>query len=876
MAERVQAYDAEGNLGSVDAKDADALVRSGGRIATPEDLAKIKADADYAKQSTAMKVATAGSMIAPVTWPVHLALRAAGGTLPPEVESYKEGVSSGLTGGLASVGMKEAIEAVGGKAAAHAYGQNALATAKAYRGMHSAGVAAGLVGGAVATPGAGSAAAKLMPGMVAEAKVAGALGRVLGRGTLSRAAIAGGSMAARGAVEGALLAGAEEFSEQSLGDHDLAGQKIMIAAGTGFLYGAAGGAVLGAGGSLAASGARGTARAVGRGLGRFQRRLGGVAEGATAEARAVAGAVDDLAAGEARAAAVPGAKPSIFSPDGMTSRALDAAAELEVKSLGGTKATIKRVLPGKDGGINTTKLRELGAWMRDEVSRPMAKESSLFGTMMRATAEERLPIIQQLKGQYFDQIGEIVERNNRRIDFKDIMDMAGDRYATMRRDYAMSPNADTFLTRWEKLVATAERNGDVVIKRDPVSGAIISAEGDAAAIYRMRAKAEGVAYEMRQQGAGSALKQFKGHMRDIDDHLVKQMPDSAEIKALKRKAHMASLAEDIAEDGVARAVGNNNVSPRDALAGNAGATAGAVAGAAIGGAPGAFIGAKLGGVGYTLGSKLLRERGAAMGAFALTRAAEGGHVARLVARADEAIGRAARGVVDPPKLPSGGGGGYRTNAAPGNVRVAAARAAERARSVAADPEAVMDRAARHTEAMSTVAPNVTNSYVAASVRAAAFLQSKIPHHYDPDPLDPHPRPQMTDAEAASFLQTAAYVEDPEKFFREAARGKITPEGVEVARELMPGAFAELQERTIAAIADYHASNRIIPYQRRERLGLLLDIPLVPSQVPGHRAFLQRNLAPQQQSAQAPSRKPLSVSTPKSPLDRIEGGRNGTS
>ncbi len=160
--------------------------------------------------------------------------------------------------------------------------------------------------------------------------------------------------------------------------------------------------------------------------------------------------------------------------------------------------------------------------------------------------------------------------------------------------------------------------------------------------------------------------------------------------------------------------------------------------------------------------------------------------------------------------------------------------------------------------------------------AYALLASKIPTHADPDPFDPHPAARLSDVQAATIVRYGSYVERPMRFFEEAEHGKITHEGVEVVKLLMPGMFAELQQRTVEGLADMMARGQKPPHAQRERLGLLLDIPAVPSQRPEHMRLLQSNLVASNQAAKsgpqgatAPPR-PIASKPQPSTLDRLEG------
>lgn len=263
MAEPLHVVSPQGQVGTVDETDAQQLPL-GWRPATREEVAAARSDAAYAQKSTGEKIAGYAQYTGV---PAFIAANLATGgkaAAPPELEAYLGGVSNSLTGGLAQAAVKEAKGAVGGAAAGKAYAQQVADSKAAHENLDTAGQVAGFFGGAASggpKAGLGKAAALIpgagasMVGGVVEHGVAGALGGVAAKGVAGRAVAAGASLATRGAVEGALYGAAGQVSEDVLGDHQLAADKLFIAAGLGALGGAAAGGVLGAGGSLASSGA---------------------------------------------------------------------------------------------------------------------------------------------------------------------------------------------------------------------------------------------------------------------------------------------------------------------------------------------------------------------------------------------------------------------------------------------------------------------------------------------------------------------------------------------------------------------------------------------------------------------------------------------
>ena len=281
----VLAFDAYGKPYTIPADHVPTWEQNGGRIATQEEIAKQHADEEYAKQGLGTKIATVASMAGPIGYPLHAYLRSQGAMLPPELEAYTQGVSEGLGGGVPTLGMQEAVRLASGNEAAKAYGRTVEESKLAHPNLVTAGNMAGLAGGAVAG-GESTLAKSLLPGAgisAIGAGIEGALGETAARSVLGRAVSTAAREGLRYGVEGALQSGINATTEQMLGDHEVASEKVWAAMGLGGLSGFAGGAAFGGLGSLAKSGAKSAAGAVERGLERFYPEAGKTEE-AIAEA----------------------------------------------------------------------------------------------------------------------------------------------------------------------------------------------------------------------------------------------------------------------------------------------------------------------------------------------------------------------------------------------------------------------------------------------------------------------------------------------------------------------------------------------------------------------------------------------------------------
>jgi len=268
----------------------------------------------------------------------------------------------------------------------------------------------------------------------------------------------------------------------------------------------------------------------------------------------------------------------------------------------------------------------------------------------------------------------------------------------------------------------------------------------------------------------------------------------------------------------------------------------------------------------TIGSKLVRERGSAAGAVLLSRMADMGTITAAVKGVDSQISRAAKGLLTAPvarPLPE---------APVGTVHQRAERVMRAVADFQANPEAHAAAVTARTDALATTTPELAGVVAQRMTSAMAFLASKVPVAADPDPFDPHAAPKLNDGQAHELAAYGWYIEKPQRFFAEVEHGKITPEGVEVAKLTMPRAFAQLQSETADALAEMLSTNRKPPYEQQRRLGALLEFPATPDQRADHIPFLQSNVAVPVASGKLPgaatAQRPVKLASQQSSLDRL--------
>lgn len=838
---RVPVLDPNGRFGFVDESDVPNLP-AGARALTKAQVAKIEADQHQAEAEkavderydalpTAQKaLGIANTVAAAALGPAGLLLHSAQNA-PPVAAAFGAGVHEGVTGGLSSGLTRQAIDAIGGKAKGDAYAEQVDQQRAASPYAHGAGVAAGLGTGLVAPLGAAG-----------EALAARGLAQagVKGTSALSRAGIAAAEIGTRGALEGGAIGGGESAGDALLHDHEVASDKLFSAMGTGALYGGAAGAVLGGAGSLAVSGIKtGLSRVLARGADTA------VEAGTEAAATKPGGAVGSM----------------LENP---TAAGKGLANDLAVDALGATKVHMRDALEHVAADQAVAK-RAVGEYLNRAIIGPAAGEAEglatgAFKAGLAGRADELLPAIQaDMNGRIIQGLSGAVKGTPARVDMGAITKMFVDTYESMLKAPEKIAGAETFWKRVTTEMQALQNAGKVA-----ADGTV-----DAIDAYYTRSALERQVYEVRNAN-GAAGDAYKSFLRQFDTETIRAIDEAGakagkgavgdEIRYWKREYQLAISAEKMAKSGAERISGNNFFGLREGIA------------LATGLATGHAILAPAAAIGF----KIAKERGKAALAYALNQAAERGMLARLVGKQNSLIDRAAKGLI----VSSAKGALSAAEQMP-PARGLAAKALARVAAFQADPETFVNHATRETEPIAAHSPEIADGIVTRQVRTMTFLSGKIPPGTEPDPLAPNRNPKLSPNDETKLGRYAWYCERPDRFFAEVARGKLTPEGAEVAQALMPGAFDELRARTSEELAKQLARGNRLPYRQRLMLGQLLDFAATPSQRPEHAAFLQQNVVdvlPSDQGIKpgpAPAKTRGATNTPqRSILDRLEGSGLG--
>jgi len=913
-------FDATGNKVTVPEKDAQELIDRGGRVATPEEIAKAKLESEYEAQSTGMKVAQA----------------VLGGSIGPKTEAIHEGLGGAFTGGINQALTKTVLDEIkpgAGKQYAQHIDDLRTGESEAYTAGEVGGIAAQIaVGGAFGGGGAASLLGRLAPG--AEAAISRGAGTLAARGALGRAAVTGIQMGGRGAAETMLASGINQISEDILHDRELGGEKVFAAMGHGALMGGAFGFGLGAAGSLIASGARsavsgiaGRAAAAGEKAAEGAERVAGAAkevareaaEATAPRARTLADAARDVA--KPRGARV-GVEPVGKGMPKVGEEVAEAAAAGEGAAASGAKKAASHAdgaptslgdIAGEAGGTSGNKTRNLGyEWVWGAVN-PTVKYTK---DMAR-------------QGLTKSELGEVMVRYGIFEPEKGFI-----------RGAILEASADELLAKTEKAIATeagprvgrlTEAGASSVVTHADLESTV----GKLVEEYKGKLGHETLARQLeRLKGslyrnlgvadgqASTTVENLLAQRRYLDDILIDGKATVSPRTAAEVKQNFRNAIESVVMgklDEAAKAAGNPGLRAelrqakwdykrlnyiKEALVESGERYAGAqksdlrflesvgksvATGALYGGPKGAIVGGAV-----AAGKHVLSERARALGGMLLLKVSDMGSIMTTIRSFDDQAVKAARGVLFPAAkktekaVESAADRAARRQAradvieavtSPSSAaRMKVSQVRQQANDIVANviemrarPQQFLQKLTEGTSAMTRAAPETAQAFTSAALRGTMILSQIVPQRQPSDPLNPKSGMLLTDLEAARIVRTAEYVNRPIKFFEDVEVGKVTPEGVAVAKVLMPKAYAEFQATMMNTIAQHFARGKTIPYAQRLKIGVLLGIPADASLRPERMKLLQSNVSEPLPASSGPgpsNNSPVNLPIQQSAFDRL--------
>jgi hypothetical protein len=703
-----------------------------------------------------------------------------------------------------------------------------------------------LSGGAAGAAEGASVAARVGRAATAVPRVVGGVGEAagaVGRGLVRGLGAAEGGLLARGAetaarfgAEGALYGVGEAVSRAAIHDEELTAEKLVGAAGHGFALGAAGGA------ALVGAGALGRA-ALGKGL-----------DVATGLAESAVGRAEAKATQAAKAAETLDQKVTKLA-DTLTGGLDQYAVNKTLKSTG----TNQKILEEIEAAGEAVKQRA-AQQIREQLPELIGKKE---GAIL-SHAEQAEAATKNVK-KWGKKIGDKLDDLDRIADGAkpDVSGIVNNARERILKPLAQMPGAEATGAAIEKYLVSFEEK----------------AQGKGfSEVHKMRAYLDDIIYEGKRAGS-AGLDSWKALRGVLEEELLRSGEQAAvakgssfvaEYAAAKDQYRAAKWVEKATEKGAVAEARNRTLGLSEQLGVLGGSNAlGSALGAVLGPA-GQLAGNVVGGAGAALLQNLTRRYGDQIAAEIATRATKTDMVRAVTSTLDDAMSN---------KLSKFFG---RTKDAAKSVPLASptAAAVERAEQRKRDRERPMKPAEefkRNKEALASylaspqkgraiadgvegVSPTLAAKTAAVQQRAAEFLHSKLPsERTKQSTLQPQfDKSRPSPSEMAKWNRYWKALDDPASVVEDLRKGTISREAVEALRHVYPKTYEQLQQ---AAMIQLGGMAKQLPYDKARALGVLLDIPAVPTQQPAFVAAVQATYQSTNQQAQTPAapQRPVHVS-----------------
>ncbi|HMF11746.1 MAG TPA: hypothetical protein VKE94_05550 [Gemmataceae bacterium] len=693
------------------------------------------------------------------------------GNTSGQVLAGAAGLARGLTGGASDVALVEGAKALGGEKWGKTFREELQGAQEINPTLSTGSEVVGALApfAAVGKAGAVARGAGAIPrGIAAAGDIAGgAVGKgivaAIGEGAASRIA----STAVSGAVQGGIAGVGMAASEAELGNTELTGEKLLAAVGHGALLGGA------TGGALQATGEMGSYI-----LGRMHPFLSGQAEENAWRA------LNPRKALVADAERIPG------GGRGVGRRLLDEG----LVEAGDTVETLAPKLEAatKDAG------EEVGA---------IYKRADAAG----------------YKG---PRVGDILDRAEKDIT-KDLRKLGITNKSALNAVQGVSEDLANFAVEARGAQIPGLGQGTLAHQIDAIKDLHLTFEE--AKTFRSMLD-EHIRFNTNPLGPvnekAEALKKLRGIIKSTTDEAGEVAAKGLggtfkkDLEAANLRYRQLKVASDTANDAVQRAAANNTHSLTDqitgaaTLAGTAGHMVSAAAAHGVGHALLPGLGSLASGYLASKGHQLIRTHGNSVAAVFFDKAAAIGGINRAQGQVKRQIQRGVAGLFGPARA------GQRVKTSPhaGNYQQAVT-----AVSTAANSASHLATVSGAVAPLAPHAPQVTNAFERAALRATSFLASKIPPgHQDTGALQPKfAKPRVTDAEQAKFLRYVQAVHDPLAVLQDMKSGSITNEQIEALRSVYPELYGEVRQEVMAAL---HAPKaKQLSYGEEQRIKRLFGI-----------------------------------------------------
>jgi GNAT superfamily N-acetyltransferase len=242
----------------------------------------------------------------------------------------------------------------------------------------------------------------------------------------------------------------------------------------------------------------------------------------------------------------------------------------------------------------------------------------------------------------------------------------------------------------------------------------------------------------------------------------------------------------------------------------------------------------------------------------LDKAAELERAKQAIKIVDEKVKSAAKGLVEGHAVSKakefdsaaridvgGGNGAYRSapaekSAGPIALKKRFDTAVKKIEGLTNSPERIVEQMARP---IGDHMPKTSEALSATALRAVMYMTNQRPPTMAQYTFGAPLPTRVADNDMLAYLEKFEAASNPLATIKTFEHGKITPNQAQAIKFVTPDLFAQLQRDVIMYVADKQADGNPVPFNTRQRLGLILGVQTDPSQAAAMAAHLQSNLAP---------------------------------
>ena len=152
----------------------------------------------------------------------------------------------------------------------------------------------------------------------------------------------------------------------------------------------------------------------------------------------------------------------------------------------------------------------------------------------------------------------------------------------------------------------------------------------------------------------------------------------------------------------------------------------------------------------------------------------------------------------------------------------------RVRKLAEQSAGLRAELAQETDWFAKRVPTIQKTILETALRQIEYLSKHLPGSAHPPTVFSRPIPPPK-TEQSKWLKRVRTVVDPTTVLDDLEKGTLTFEAVDAAKNVYPDLFSDMQQRVMDHVVELNTQNKRVPRQKRLQLGMLLGVPMDPTQ-----------------------------------------------